>query len=571
MIITVDGVEYNATPIAEEEIATGRTVVKDGVAYQLSPLPVINKVQVNGVVYDIEDTTIGKGLRYDDNGAIEAATDGTTIRAEGDGVLKVNLGSSLTYSGGVQVALDNDCVIGTSPEGRLTLRVGTGLIGSPGTIGLALGSGLNTSGEGNLNVLIGSGLKYSYDKIIPALGSGLVIDSYGGLVKLSLNTELTDHNGSLGIRLDSFGGLNRSGLEKADNGLRLKSTATLVDNEDVAPIVMDGSNYIYGIEITDAVNDTPLPVMSKAVKSALKNLSRARSLVASKETLSSGETLALRVPQCFGTMTVSLSAGIGESFNGLLLSVGNATISVTRSLITVSVDGEDVTTCELPCDDAIGTLDNSTLTLEFTLSRFGNELNSLAMENRPLISSTNIICRLPWPTSDHLDISVSGNLNAPCLSCAISSGKTLIVSNQRTSMSYARKGMTLAGYAAMTSSQALALLKGILALSRPETAVWYIDSADSDLTYTGNAEAFIAECDAQNVTPVICTIPSTPTKDNAANNRLLRAMPCRVIDLAAIINGSKDYATANFDHFNTDGTITDTGIDAITRIINSSL
>lgn len=572
MIITVDGVEYNATPIAEGEIATERTVVKDGVAYQLAPLPVINKVQVNGVVYDIEDVTIGSGLRHDDNGAIAVAPDNRTIKVDDKGQLAANLGLSLRYDGeGIDVALSKDCIIGTGRDG-LDLRVGTGLAATDGSIRLNLGTGIGVNVDGAVDVLLGSGLAFSYDgKIVPVLGSGLAFSYNGYQIELNLGTELTSQDGNLGIRLDSRDGMNSSGLEKSHYGLKLKSAATLVGAQHVAPIVMLGSNKTYGIEVTDAIDDTSRPVMSKAVKSALENLSRSRSLVATKDTLSSGETLELSVPQCYGTMAISLSAGIRDSFNELLLSFEGVTITATRSSITVSDDGEDVRIYELSYGGVIGTLDDSTLTLEFTLSRYGNDLAALIVQNRPLIGIPETVCQIPWPTGEHLNISVSGNLISPCLSCTISSGDTLVISDQRASMSYARMGMTLAGFAAMTSSQALALFKDILSLSRPNTAAWYIGSADNNSTYADNAENFIKECDARSVTPVICTIPSTPTVDNTEKNRLLRAMPCRIIDIAAIINGGKDYVTASFDYFTSDGTLTSAGFEAVSRIINSSL
>ena len=79
----------------------------------------------------------------------------------------------------------------------------------------------------------------------------------------------------------------------------------------------------------------------------------------------------------------------------------------------------------------------------------------------------------------------------------------------------------------------------------PKFALWAIgmnDTADVGTTansaWVSGVETFIAWCEERNCTPILATIPTVPSKNNAGKNAYVRSSGYRYVDMAAAVSAS---------------------------------
>ena len=110
-----------------------------------------------------------------------------------------------------------------------------------------------------------------------------------------------------------------------------------------------------------------------------------------------------------------------------------------------------------------------------------------------------------------------------------------------------------------TSASALQSLISDLKLSKPEYAVWGLgmndgsDSSDTPVSaWLTNITEFIELCNAYEIKPILCTIPSVPTINNEQKNAWVRSNGYQFIDFARAVNAQAD-GTWYSDMLSSDG------------------
>lgn len=94
-------------------------------------------------------------------------------------------------------------------------------------------------------------------------------------------------------------------------------------------------------------------------------------------------------------------------------------------------------------------------------------------------------------------------------------------------------------------------LSGVESFSRllesgtTKKAVWFMGMNDADSSTAVNAnwlsavQTFIRECETHNITPILSTIPSTPTRNNSFKNEWVKNSGYRYIDVAKAVGAHK--------------------------------
>lgn len=101
------------------------------------------------------------------------------------------------------------------------------------------------------------------------------------------------------------------------------------------------------------------------------------------------------------------------------------------------------------------------------------------------------------------------------------------------------------GYPGQESDTAFDAFKNIVSIATPENAVWSLgmnDNADvgdiPDPKWKEKIEAFINKCNELKITPILCTIPTIPTKNHDAKNLYIRNCGLRYIDFDRAVRGT---------------------------------
>lgn len=97
------------------------------------------------------------------------------------------------------------------------------------------------------------------------------------------------------------------------------------------------------------------------------------------------------------------------------------------------------------------------------------------------------------------------------------------------------------------SATAVTALNNLIAHGNPDFAVWALgmnDGADSDsapsTAWANGRDSFLAVCEANNITPIFCTIPTVPTINHEQKNAWIRSSGYRYIDFAKAVNATSD-------------------------------
>ncbi len=101
------------------------------------------------------------------------------------------------------------------------------------------------------------------------------------------------------------------------------------------------------------------------------------------------------------------------------------------------------------------------------------------------------------------------------------------------------------GYPGMGCVRALIDFKISLTRGKPELAVWCMGMNNSDKNgeinrdYLETATEFLELCRVNGITPILSTIPTTPTVSNIYKNEWVRASGVRYIDFACAVGGDR--------------------------------
>lgn len=103
----------------------------------------------------------------------------------------------------------------------------------------------------------------------------------------------------------------------------------------------------------------------------------------------------------------------------------------------------------------------------------------------------------------------------------------------------------LSGYGGATSAAMYNDWKTALTHETPKYAVWCLGMNDEDTEDGINAswlncvKLFIADCEENNITPILATIPNTPTNNNTFKNEYVRNSGLKYIDFATAVGANE--------------------------------
>ena len=107
----------------------------------------------------------------------------------------------------------------------------------------------------------------------------------------------------------------------------------------------------------------------------------------------------------------------------------------------------------------------------------------------------------------------------------------------------------MSGFPGRNSQQALTDFKRALEHGTPKYAVWCLGMNNNDSetaissTYKAATDEFLAICASKGITPILSTIPNTPTCINVHKNEWVRNSGYRYIDFAAAVDGEQIYSS----------------------------
>ena len=102
----------------------------------------------------------------------------------------------------------------------------------------------------------------------------------------------------------------------------------------------------------------------------------------------------------------------------------------------------------------------------------------------------------------------------------------------------------LTGYPGRNSKTGLADFKQALTHGTPKYAIWCLGMNDPDKTaisasYFESVQEFIRLCEENGITPILSTIPNTPTMNNSYKNDWVRKSGYRYIDFARAVGAEE--------------------------------
>lgn len=100
----------------------------------------------------------------------------------------------------------------------------------------------------------------------------------------------------------------------------------------------------------------------------------------------------------------------------------------------------------------------------------------------------------------------------------------------------------LNGYAGETSNNALLAFLHILEIGHPDYCFWCMGMNDPDSGAVSSSwqsvlRVVISYCEDHGITPILATVPCTPTVDNSYKNEVVRASGYRYVDFAKAVGG----------------------------------
>ena len=81
---------------------------------------------------------------------------------------------------------------------------------------------------------------------------------------------------------------------------------------------------------------------------------------------------------------------------------------------------------------------------------------------------------------------------------------------------------------------------------QPEYIVWTLGMNNKDVDgkinekYFESTNEFLRVCEERGITPILCTVPNVPERDNRPKNEWVRSSKYRYIDFARAVGSDKD-------------------------------
>ena len=121
------------------------------------------------------------------------------------------------------------------------------------------------------------------------------------------------------------------------------------------------------------------------------------------------------------------------------------------------------------------------------------------------------------------------------------------------------KNVLINSFPGCWSSAAITAFNNLIKHGNPDFAVWGLgmnDGADSEnapsTAWTNGKNSFLEICEANNITPIFCTIPTVPTINHEQKNAWIRSSGYRYIDFAKAVNAQSN-GTWNSGMLSSDG------------------
>ena len=99
----------------------------------------------------------------------------------------------------------------------------------------------------------------------------------------------------------------------------------------------------------------------------------------------------------------------------------------------------------------------------------------------------------------------------------------------------------LCGFGGATSANEIVSFRALMAVAKPRFVVWCLGMNDGDsgavnASWKACVDEVVAACEAENVTPILATIPNVPSVDNTYKNAYVKSLGCRYVDFAKAVN-----------------------------------
>lgn len=107
-------------------------------------------------------------------------------------------------------------------------------------------------------------------------------------------------------------------------------------------------------------------------------------------------------------------------------------------------------------------------------------------------------------------------------------------------------GYLLNGYSGEDAQHAMQNLRNLLVYGTPKYIIWALGMNNPDTSSAVDAgwkavyDELIALCNANNITPILCTIPNVTERDNSYKNTIVTASGYTYIDFATAVGASSD-------------------------------
>ena len=101
------------------------------------------------------------------------------------------------------------------------------------------------------------------------------------------------------------------------------------------------------------------------------------------------------------------------------------------------------------------------------------------------------------------------------------------------------------GYGGATSAAQKKVFDNVLKMGKPNYLVWLLGMNDQDTSseinssYKAILDAVVAECEAKGITPILATIPNTPTANHTFKNAYVKSLGYRYVDFAAAVGATE--------------------------------
>jgi lysophospholipase L1-like esterase len=105
--------------------------------------------------------------------------------------------------------------------------------------------------------------------------------------------------------------------------------------------------------------------------------------------------------------------------------------------------------------------------------------------------------------------------------------------------------MLLSGFAGANSAEEYQSFENLIQMKKPKYLCWFLGMNDPDLSgsidssWVATVYQVLSACNANGITPILATIPNTPTQRNIEKNNWVKASGYRYVDFASAVGASE--------------------------------